>query len=99
MVRYEAATRAQALGLKIYGVPNHIITQQTGIPSRTINNLWDRAISRGFDPTATPPVLLNSHVEDGKSPGRPRKQEVHKEEVLAKVHHEGRNKKGTGESD
>ena len=72
MSPYDLATRAQALALKCTGASNYFIQQQTGIPSRTINSIFDRAIERGFNPGTRPSIILNCHVEDAPRPGRPR---------------------------
>ncbi|KAJ9129430.1 hypothetical protein NKR23_g12534, partial [Pleurostoma richardsiae] len=61
---YDLATRAQVLALKCVGATNPTIQEQTGVPSRTINRIFDRAIDRGFDPMTQPCVILNRHVED-----------------------------------
>jgi hypothetical protein len=70
MAPYEIATRAQVLALKCIGTPTHEIALQTGISPRAINRILDRAITRGFDPTNKPFIILNRHVEDAPHPGR-----------------------------
>ena len=52
---------------------------------RTVNRLVDKALERGFDPQASPPIILDIHVSDAPRSGRPSKQEDHKDTVLEKV--------------
>jgi len=82
---YDIATRAQALALLQAGVPNRRIESLTGITSRHIYRLLDKAIERGYDPKSPKPVILDSYVTDDVRPGRPRKQEDAKDEILSKV--------------
>jgi transposase len=78
-------TRAQALTLKLAGVSNAKITSITGIKTWNLNSLYQKAISRGLDPSEDA-KLLNIHVQDAAHSGRPKKQiDTIKEEVLCKV--------------
>ena len=52
---------------------------------RTVNRLVDKALERGFDPQASPPIILDIHVSDAPRSGRPSKQEDYKDTVLEKV--------------
>jgi transposase len=82
---YDNATRAQALTLKLAGVSNAKITSITGIKTRNLNVLYQKAISRGLDPSEDA-KLLDIHVQDAARSGRPKKQtDTIKEEVLSKV--------------
>lgn len=45
----------------------------TGIPIRTINSIYGRAIERGFDPNIRPLNLKDEHLQDGVRLGRPSK--------------------------
>jgi hypothetical protein len=86
MPHYDIATRAQALTFKlILQFSNDQIEALTGMKPRTINHLVDRALERGFDPQASPPVILDIHVRDAPRSGRPSKQEDHEDAVLEKV--------------
>lgn len=86
MPYYDTATRAQALALKIAGLPYDQIEAHTGIKRRTVRHILDRAIERGFNPDSEHPVILNIHVEDSSKSGRPSKQDDEaKKAVLAKV--------------
>ncbi|KAK0750298.1 hypothetical protein B0T18DRAFT_389741 [Schizothecium vesticola] len=84
----DAATRAQALTLKAVGWTNAQIEATTGITSRTLTNILDRAIKAGFEPV-TPEGLMgrlsSEHVGNAPKVGRPRKQEEFEEEVVAKL--------------
>jgi len=82
---HDMATRAQVITLKAIGFPNKEIQQYTGIKPRTINSIYDRAIKRGFDPNAKPPIIRDTHVQTGYRSGRPSKQtEEIKEDILNK---------------
>lgn len=86
MPHHDIATRAQALTLKlILQLDNEQIEAITGLKPRTVANIVDKAIERGFDPHSSPPVIRDIHVCDGPRPGRPSKQGDHKDEVLQKV--------------
>ncbi|KAL2128636.1 hypothetical protein VTI74DRAFT_8909 [Chaetomium olivicolor] len=86
MVYHDIATRAQALTLKlIVQLDNKQIEAITGMKSRTINDLANRALERGFDPQGSPPVILDEHVRDAPKSGRPSKQKDHKDTVLEKA--------------
>jgi hypothetical protein len=63
---------------------NKQIEAITGIKPRSVNHLVDKALERGFDPQ-TSPVILDSYVSDALKPGRPSKQDEHKDVVLEKV--------------
>jgi hypothetical protein len=40
---------------------------------RTVNRLVDKALERGFDPQASPPIILDIYVSDTPRSGRPSK--------------------------
>jgi transposase len=86
MVYHDIATRAQALTLKlIVQLDNKEIEAITGLKARTINNIANRALERGFDPKGCRPVILDEHVCDAPKTGRPSKQSENKDTVLEKV--------------
>lgn len=72
---FDIATRAMIIAYKADGKTNREITALTGAEKRTINTIYARAISRGFDPAARPLRLENKYVEDAKRSGRPLKQQ------------------------
>ena len=54
--------------------------------TRTVDNIYARAIKRGFDPNSDPLIIKDSYIIDGKSTGRPFKQTaILKEEITAKI--------------
>jgi hypothetical protein len=64
---------------------NAKITSITGIKTQNLNLLYQKAISRGFDPSEDA-KLLDIHVQDAAHSGQPKKQtDTIKEEVLFKV--------------
>ena len=85
MPLYDNTTRAQALTLKLAGVSNAKITSITGIKTQNLNLLYQKAISRGLDPSENA-KLLDIHVQDAARSGWLKKQtDTIKEEVLSKV--------------
>jgi hypothetical protein len=63
---------------------NQQIEALTGIQPRALNKIVDRAIERGFDPEHST-VILDKYVCNAPKPGRPSKQQDHKDDVLDKV--------------
>jgi transposase len=82
---HDLATRAVIVALKAHGLTTNEVIGQTGIPKRTINAIFARAIERGFDPCQRPIKLLNRHLEDGPRSGRPSKQERIRDQVIKAV--------------
>ncbi|KAL2023057.1 hypothetical protein VTK56DRAFT_3967 [Thermocarpiscus australiensis] len=86
MVYHDIATRAQALTLKlIVQLDNKQVEELTGIKPRTLNDLANRALARGFDPNVSPPIIRDEHVCDAPKTGRPSKQGDNKDTVLEKA--------------
>ncbi len=84
--QHDVCVRAQVVFLKlVLKFDNGQIENLTGVKTRTIHNLVDKALERGFDPQSSPPVVLDEHVSDAPRPGRPRKQDDYKDKVLEKV--------------
>lgn len=58
----------------------------TGLPIRTINSIYAKAIKRGFEPNEVPLHLINEYLEDAPRSGRPTKQTAEaKDLVIAQV--------------
>lgn len=74
-MRYDIATKAQAMTLKVFGASNQEIENITGIKQRTMAYIYDRAVQRGFDPNAEHPTLRDYHFAEAPRSGRPRKDE------------------------
>lgn len=86
MVYYDNATRAQALTLKlIVKLDNKLVEEITGVKPRALNDLVNKALTRGFDPNGSPAVILDEHVRDAPKTGRPSKQADNVNTVLGKV--------------
>ena len=84
----DISTRAMIVVMKspLIGRSTATISAATGVKPRTVDNIYARAIKRGFDPNRDPLVMKDSYVADGKSTGRPSKQTAAlKEEITAKV--------------
>jgi transposase len=84
MPYYDVAQRAAAIVLKVNGYSDAQITEQTGIPGRTVLNLLDKAISRGYNPDISKTVFLK-YVEDAEKSGRPPIDQEIKDKVIKKI--------------
>ncbi|KAI1258590.1 hypothetical protein F5Y18DRAFT_413027 [Xylariaceae sp. FL1019] len=72
MPHHDICTKSVALYLKACDqLSNSEIQQITGIPTRTVHNILDRAIERGYD-TKLPGRILFEYVADAPKSGRPR---------------------------
>jgi transposase len=58
----------------IFGKSTAEITELTGLPKSTINEIYLRAVKAGFDPTSRPIVLEDAFFVDKPRSGRPKKQ-------------------------
>jgi len=83
--RTDISTRALVVTLKspFVGKSTLQIADETGLSPRTIDSIYARAISRGFEPNR-PLKILPRFLEDAPRSGRPRKQEAISEEVIQK---------------
>jgi Transposase len=78
VVTLKAPAGAAKTSLEIYGI--------TGIPVRTVNSIYARAIERGFEPNERPLRLRNEWLEDAPRSGRPRKRTQETQDlIVAKV--------------
>ena len=68
MVFYQLATRAQALAMKAMGATLEHIQRITEIKRWTLQYIFKRARSRGWDPSAHPRIL-DGHVIDAPHTG------------------------------
>lgn len=67
-------------------MPTKQVAQITGLKPRTINDIFARAIERGFDPKAHPLAIKDEYLTNAPKSGRPKKQTIEaKEAVLSKV--------------
>ncbi|KAF1967289.1 hypothetical protein BU23DRAFT_554512, partial [Bimuria novae-zelandiae CBS 107.79] len=78
------ATRALVVVLKspIRGKSTAEIAEKTGLSKRTINNIYLRAISRGFEPNTLPLTIKDEFLKDAPRPGRPLKQTEETKQLL-----------------
>ncbi|KAF2457537.1 hypothetical protein BDY21DRAFT_28137 [Lineolata rhizophorae] len=72
----DIATRSFIIGLKSAscGKTTAEVSAITGVPGRTIQAIFARAIKRGFDPNIKPVVARDKYVIDAPRSGRPTKQ-------------------------
>jgi transposase len=85
MAPYDISTRALIVSLKATGKSNEEITFLTGIKKRTINDIFARAIKRGFDPCQRPIQIQDKYLEDASRLGRPSKQKEFLDRVVNSV--------------
>jgi transposase len=85
MAPYDISTRALVISLKATGKSNEEITFLTGIKKRTINDLFARAIKRGFDSCQRPIKIQDKYLEDASRSSRPSKQGEFLEKVVNSV--------------
>jgi hypothetical protein len=85
MPSIDLAIRAQVVALRAVNYPDSEIHQITGVSPRSIRNIYERAIKRGFDPSQRPQPVLSEYVADAPRSGRPGKQAAKTDEVLSKV--------------
>jgi hypothetical protein len=69
--RYSISERVQCLTLITLGHDAKFIQSQCSIPPRTQQNLWKKAVARGYNPSVDPRIL-DSYVIDGARSGRPK---------------------------
>ncbi|KAL6402750.1 hypothetical protein AUP68_14086 [Ilyonectria robusta] len=76
MPRTDIATRALVVSLKspTGGKTTSEVAGITGLSPRTINEIYSRAISRGFDPNLRPMILHDEYLHNAPASGRPKKQ-------------------------
>jgi hypothetical protein len=85
MVQYiDPYTRAIIVFLKSPhgGKTTPEVAGQLELKARTINDIYSRAIKRGFDPNQKPFSLKPEHIEDAPRSGRPSKQTSQTSEAI-----------------
>jgi transposase len=72
----DIATRALVVTLKspLGGRSTNEVSEKTGLSKRTINDIYARAIQRGFDPNLLPLIIKDEYLKDAPRSGRPAKQ-------------------------
>ncbi len=70
MPKHEDATKAQALTLKLMGYSTEEIETITGIPPRTLNNMYQGPIERGLQPSKKAKIL-SIYIKDTQRSGSP----------------------------
>src|SRR5688572_1944706 len=72
---HDIATRSYVVALKSSGnMTTKEVAALTGLSERTIQDIFARAIKRGFDPAARPIVITDSMIADKAQAGRPTKK-------------------------
>jgi transposase len=82
-------TRATVLALRSTGKTTAEVAGLLELSDRTVNDIYARAIKRGFDPVKRPIQIDDVFIADAPRSGRPKKQSPElQEKVLAKVRHD-----------
>lgn len=76
MPHYDIAARAIVVALKVLPEikSNAEVERLTGVPARTVGNIYAKAIANGFNPDPKPLVIKDAFLEDHARSGRPTKQ-------------------------
>ncbi len=86
----DIATRALVVALKSPhggGKSSAEISRNTGLSVRLINQIYTRAIERGFEPNTLPMVIRDEWLKDSPRSGRPTKRAPDtKQKLQVKVH-------------
>lgn len=80
----DIATRSLVVTLKspVGGKSTAEIAEKTGLSKRTINDIYSRAISRGFEPNTLPLTIKDEFLKDAPRSGRPLKQTEEAKQLL-----------------
>ncbi|KAL9096017.1 MAG: hypothetical protein Q9165_001539 [Trypethelium subeluteriae] len=70
---YDISQRSLVVGLRAIGYSATQVSFYTGISARTATNIFNKACSRGFDPTSRPLDIKDEYLKDAPKSGRPRK--------------------------
>ncbi|KAJ5153797.1 uncharacterized protein N7500_009236 [Penicillium coprophilum] len=83
---HDIAKRAIVVACKANGISTTTISEQLGLPKRTIDGIYQRALENGFDPHSHPWNISDAILADAPRSGRPTKQSVDMQNlVLSKV--------------
>ena len=63
MARHDIATYAQALTLRLSGTSDKEVLRQTGVKTKLVHDVLQRAMLRGFDPQSDRPVIRDHHIQ------------------------------------
>lgn len=83
-MRHDICIRSAVITLKATGKTTKETAYLTGVSQRSVNEIYARAIQRGFDAAIHPLNLKDIHLQDDPRSGRPRK-DTKNEEIKAKV--------------
>ena len=90
---FDISERTFVVCMKALGYPNNYIEFITGRKRRTIDDIYARAIKKGFDPNIRPFVLKDEYFRDAPRSGRPRRTATEGvNRFLAEVSTEPRNR-------
>lgn len=83
---HDIAKRAMVVTCKATGIRSTTISELSGLSKRTVDRIYERALSNGFDPAARPWNISEAMLADAPRSGRPLKRtEDVQTQVLSKV--------------
>ncbi|KGO78312.1 hypothetical protein PITC_059250 [Penicillium italicum] len=83
---HDIAKRAVVVTCKATGLSTATVSELSGLPKRTVNRIYEKALANGFDPDSRPWNLSEAMLADAPRSGRPTKQTLDVQtQVLSKV--------------
>ncbi|KAK4869163.1 hypothetical protein LT330_006163 [Penicillium expansum] len=83
---HDIAKRAIVVSCKATGLSTTTISELSGLSTRTVNRIYERALANGFDPNSRPWNISDDMLADAPRSGRPTKQTTDVQtQVLSKV--------------
>ncbi|CAG8126335.1 unnamed protein product [Penicillium nalgiovense] len=84
---HDISKRAIVVACRATGVSTATISELSGLPKRTVNRIYERALEHGFDPNSRPWNISDAMLADAPRSGRPTKQTSQvQSQVLSKAH-------------
>ncbi|CAG8909873.1 unnamed protein product [Penicillium egyptiacum] len=84
---HDVSKRTIVVTYKATGLSTTTISAISGLPRRTIDRIYERALKNGFDPNSLPWNPSDAMLADAPRSGRPTKQMSQvQNQVLSKVH-------------
>ncbi|KAJ5237970.1 hypothetical protein N7489_008061 [Penicillium chrysogenum] len=84
---HDISKRAIVVACRATGVSSATISELSGLPKRTVDRIYERALKHGFDPNSRPWNISDAMLADAPRSGRPTKQTSQvQSQVLSKAH-------------
>ncbi|KAG0154548.1 hypothetical protein PDIDSM_116 [Penicillium digitatum] len=83
---HDIAKRAIVVTCKATGLSTATVSELSGLSTRTVNRIYERALANGFNPNSRPWNISDAMLADAPRSGRPKKQTLDVQtQVLSKV--------------